>query len=135
MSRLPTTRRSDRGSISVFFALITMPLLLLTALVINGYQRQDVAARAEQLAAEAARAGTTAISIRSDGETVDLLPAQAAVDTYLADSGATGHLEAAGPWQLRVTVTLRGQWWPTDRSYTETGEATAQLRAPEGSGG
>lgn len=96
----------DRGSVSVMVAVLVPALLLVLGLVVDGSARLRAIARADALAAEAARAANTAVDTRSSSVEVDTAGAVHAATDYLAATGHTGHVTVAGSRAVRVTVTV-----------------------------
>jgi Flp pilus assembly protein TadG len=100
---------ADRGSISLYFAIVTLAALVMAGLVIDGGAALATRERAADLATEAARAGATALTPSSLRESpanlrADPAAAQSAADSVLAAGGATGTVTVAGG---TVTVTAR----------------------------
>ena len=99
----------DRGSASLFLAVVAIAVLVAIGLVIDGgyalADRQSAANAAEQ----AARAGADAVnpaSLRSPGPArVDPARARAAANRLLTQLGRTGTVAVAGD-QVTVTVTI-----------------------------
>ena len=99
----------ERGSASLFLAVVVIAVLVAIGLVIDGgyalADRQSAANAAEQ----AARAGADAVnpaSLRSPGPArVDPARARAAANRVLAELGRTGTVAVAGD-QVTVTVTI-----------------------------
>lgn len=107
------TRRldcGDRGSVTLFAAVLTLALLVVAGLVIDGGARLAAARQAEGIAEEAARAGADQLdlaALRATGSIhVDPRGAIAAADAYLAAAGYSGRAWLASPTRLTVTVTL-----------------------------
>ncbi|WP_328863267.1 pilus assembly protein TadG-related protein [Streptomyces sp. NBC_00306] len=100
----------DRGGISVFAAIVTVPLLVLGGLlVVDGTGKLRAAERADNVAMEAARAGAQAIdpqqAIPGNKVTVDPLSAASAVRAYLARAGVSGSVRVSdGGTRLQVDV-------------------------------
>ena len=97
----------DRGSISLYFAIITLAALAMAGLVIDGGAALATRERAADLATQAARAGANALAPASlRGLPSGLVPnpaaAQAAATQVLRAGGASGHVVVEGD---RVTVT------------------------------
>lgn len=97
----------DRGSISLYFAIVTLAALVLAGLVLDGGAALATRERAADLATQAARAGATALtpgSLRGlpAGLRADPAAATQAADAVLSDGGATGAVTVAG---ATVTVT------------------------------
>lgn len=103
-----TTRTTprDTGSVSVIVAVLVPALLLVFALVVDGSARLRVIARADALAAEAARAANTAVDTRSPAVSIDTTTAGRTAADYLARAGYPGQVSVAGPRAVRVTVTV-----------------------------
>lgn len=100
----------DRGSITLFAAVITLALLVVAGLVIDGGDRLAAVRQATGIAQEAARAGADQLNLtalRATGAVeVNLAAAVTATDAYLAAAGYTGHASLDGPDRLTVTVTV-----------------------------
>lgn len=130
------TREDERGSVTLFVVIAVLALFLMTGLVVDGGAKLRAAQRASAVAEEAARAGGQAVSapsaIRGQRLAVDPRRAEAAAQSYLADSGATGtvHIVNAGD-TLVVNVTTQHQ--PVFlgaigiSSMTVRGQASARL--------
>jgi Flp pilus assembly protein TadG len=127
----------ERGSLTVFTAVIAVALLAMGGLVIDGTGKLRAARQADAIAEEAARAGADSINataIRAGGPvTVDPSTAVSAAQSYLTSADVTGTAIADGPDRIAVTVTITR---PTDllglvgvHSFTVTGHATATLEA------
>ncbi|MGW0891508.1 hypothetical protein [Saccharopolyspora gregorii] len=114
---------------SVLVAVLLPALLLLLALVIDGADRMRALARADDAAAEAARAALTAVDTRSPQITLDTATARSAAQDALAASGHHGEIQLDAARTVRVTVThaepaVIGLFGPT---HHVTGHAEAQL--------
>jgi len=98
----------ERGSVTLFLAITAMGLLILAGLVVDGGAKLRATQRADQVAAEAARAAGQAINAPSTiaGATPATDPgaAVAAAQTYLATTGVTGSVSIT-PGGTAVTVT------------------------------
>ncbi|NKQ51991.1 hypothetical protein HFP15_03740 [Amycolatopsis sp. K13G38] len=119
----------DAGSVSVMVAVLVPALLLVFALVVDGSARLRAIARADAVAAEAARAANTAVDTRSSNVGVDTVHAARTAADYLARAGHPGQVTITGPRAVRVTVTVTE---PTTigllgGSAQATGTALAQL--------
>lgn len=98
---------TERGSISLYFAITTLAALVLAGLVIDGGAALATRERAADLATQAARAGATALtptSLRGAPSALQGDPTAAtnAADAILRDGGATGQVTVSGD---TVTVT------------------------------
>lgn len=100
----------DRGGISVFAAIVAVPLLAVGGLlVVDGTGKLRASERADAVAMEAARAGAQAIdpSQAIEGEAVVADPdaATAAVHAYLRRAGVDGTVSfTSGGTRLQVQV-------------------------------
>ncbi|MBM7491891.1 hypothetical protein JOD64_003113 [Micromonospora luteifusca] len=140
---IPTVQspyRGDHGRVSIFLAITMIGVLAIVGLTFDGAGQLRTLQRAENLAAEAARAGGQAIdratAIEGRPTRIDEAAALVAVDNYLdAAAGTAGHTvsfpEVAGETLIRVTVQItyrRSMLAPFVRAetVTVTGEATAR---------
>ncbi|WP_020670183.1 hypothetical protein [Amycolatopsis nigrescens] len=133
----PGSRPRDAGSVSVMVAVLIPALLFVLALVVDGSARLRAIARADALAAEAARAANTAVDTRSPSVGVDTATVARAAADYLARAGHPGQVTIAGARAVRVTVTVTA---PTTigllgDSTQATGTALAQLGVGTRDGG
>jgi Flp pilus assembly protein TadG len=134
-----STRRGwaarDDGRVSVFFAIALAAVIIIIGLTVDGSGRNRETERADNIAAEAARAGGQAINasqaITGGNKVVDPQLARAAAEAYLHSAGATGEVLVVDPQHLRVVVHLT--YRTAMLSYIGigqidvTGRATAQL--------
>jgi hypothetical protein len=114
---------------------LTLALIALAGIVIDGGAKLDQAENANAIAQEAARAGAGMVSqtnaYSSGSFTVDQAEAVAAAKEYLAAAHYQGQVTMTGPDTITVTVTVTA---PTRvlsiigiNSMTSTGTATASL--------
>lgn len=127
----------DAGSVSVMIAVLVPALLLVLALVVDGSARLRAIARADALAAEAARAANTAVDTRSSNVGIDTATAARTASDYFARAGHPGQVTIAGARAVRVTVTVTE---PTPigllgGSAQATGTALAELGVGTRNGG
>jgi hypothetical protein len=131
---------TDQGRVSVFLAIALIAVLVIIGLVVDGAGRIRTMQRANNLAAEAARAGGQAIDIGAavDGgaKVVDPDDARLAAERYLAQLDETGVRGTAEPSadgeHLTVTVLITYDTAMLDflgfpANYVERGEATVEL--------
>ncbi|MGH3157490.1 MAG: pilus assembly protein TadG-related protein [Streptosporangiaceae bacterium] len=129
--------RCDRGSLTLMLAVLSVALIALAGLVIDGGAKLAEAENASAVAQEAARAGAGMISrSRAYGAgqfTVDPGQAVAAAQEYLAAAGYRGSATTVGSASIRVTVHVTE---PTRvlsligiDTMTATATATATLEA------
>ncbi len=111
-SRIATRARlaEDRGSISLYFAIITIATLVMAGLVLDGGAALAARERAADLATQAARSGADALtptSLRGAPGALQADPAAArqAVNTLLDAAGANGTVTVSGH-TVTVAVTV-----------------------------
>lgn len=117
------------GSVSVLAAVLVPSLLLVLALVVDGTDRLRLQDHADAAAAEAARAGATAVDTRGPTVTLDRAAALRAAQSALSASGHTGTTTIDPAGAVHVSVVHHepapiGLLGPT---LTATGQATAGL--------
>ncbi len=99
----------DRGSVSVFFVVAAIAMLVLIGLVVDGGGKIRALQKADAAAAEAARQGGQAIvaapAVEGEGVQVDAAAARAAAQAYLDQSGVEGSASIVNGTQLTVTTT------------------------------
>jgi hypothetical protein len=101
----------DEGRVSVFVAIALLAVLVIIGMTIDGSGRYRELERADNIAAEAARAGGQAINapqaITGGAKVVDPQLAINAAQAYLRSAGVTGTVRVANDRQhLTVTVTI-----------------------------
>lgn len=137
--RLPDRRQrleGDDGSIAVYTAIVTIVLLGIIGLVLDGGGKLCATERADALAAEAARAAGQAIdpaaAITGRAIRVDPQVAAAAALAYLHQAGAAGQVSIS-PDRTRLQVSVHGvyetKFLPVVgiTSMPVTGQGTATL--------
>lgn len=96
----------DRGSITLFVVVIALGLFVAVGLVVDGGGKVRALQRADDVAAEAARAGGQAIqagvAIRGEGAEASADEAQAAARAYLSSAGVAGSVTVTGGTRLTV---------------------------------
>ncbi|MFC0507438.1 pilus assembly protein TadG-related protein [Micromonospora costi] len=133
-----TTGR-DAGRVSIFLAVAMVGVLAVIGLSFDGAGQLRTLQRADNLAAEAARAGGQAIdratAIAGGPNRINQQEARAAVADYLAAAGTTDHtvsFPVVGGETLvnvQVTITYRRSMlglFGFDDTVSVTGEATAR---------
>ena len=101
----------DRGTLTLFTAIVALGLLLSVAFVVGGGIKLEAGQQARAVAEEAARAGAGEVD-RSDAYAhggqfvVDPATAVAAARSYLSEARVPGTVTVTGPDQLTVTVTV-----------------------------
>lgn len=95
------------GSVTTFVVLMVVPMVLMSALALDGGQILTARRQAIDTAQNAALAGAQAVAgdaVRQGGIGVSPAGVQAAAQDYLTRNGATGTV-AVGPNEVTVTVT------------------------------
>ena len=133
--RKALSQRSDRGSISLFAVVVTVGLIVVIGLVVDGGGKIHAQQRAQTAAREAARAGGQAIvagtAIRGQGAVVDTSAARTAAQNYLTAAGVAGTVSIQGG--NTVVVRTSETYQPTFLSIVGvgtqavTGSAEAQI--------
>lgn len=128
-NRLCGTREGESGSVSVLVAVVVPSLLLVLALVVDGTDRLRLQDRADAVAAEAARAGATAVDTRGPTVTLDRAAALRAAQSSLAATGHTGTAEIDPVGAVHVSVAHRepAPIGLLGHTLSATGHATAGL--------
>ncbi|MFF6903711.1 TadE/TadG family type IV pilus assembly protein [Streptomyces hydrogenans] len=139
-ARLPHAGR-DRGSMSLYFALVAVALLMVMGLLVDGGGALNAANRATSGAQEAARAAgqqlDVAQAMEGDAITLDPDAAVAAAQDYLAAAGLQGSAEITGDGRS-LTVNVRGSYSTYFAQFVGvgtihvTGTATAHLQTQAG---
>jgi len=128
--RQPLEPGSDRGSASLFLVVAVLALFISVGLVVDGGQKLRATQRADDAAAEAARAAVQSVqpstTVRGRAPRVDPGPAASAAQAYLAAAGVTGSATVAGD---RVRVTTSSSFTPTFLSLIGLGTQTVTGRA------
>lgn len=103
----------DRGGIAVYCAVITVALLAVIGITVDGGGKLRATERADAIAMEAARAGGQAIdpgqAIPGKAVVVEPAAARAAAATYLSAAGARGSAQVS-PDGKTVTVRVTGTY-------------------------
>ncbi|MEU6021165.1 pilus assembly protein TadG-related protein [Micromonospora sp. NPDC047134] len=134
-----TAGRGDAGRVSIFLAVALVGVLAIIGMAFDGAGQLRTLQRAENLAAEAARAGGQAIdraaAIEGGPKQINQRQARRAVADYLAAAGASGHtvsfpvVDGETQIQVRVTVTYHRAmlgFFGFSNTVTVSGEATAR---------
>ncbi|MFI1169167.1 pilus assembly protein TadG-related protein [Streptomyces sp. NPDC020801] len=131
-----TPRRNwgdDRGGISIFVAIIAVPLLFVGGLfAVDSFGVTRAHERADGIATEAARAAAQAIdpakAITGQAVVADPQDAAAAARTYLNKAGVTGTVTVSGDGHritVQVTDTYTGRFVP--KTWTVHATSSASL--------
>jgi Flp pilus assembly protein TadG len=105
--------RGDRGGIAVFTAIVTVVLLGIIGLVLDGGGKLRATERADTVAMEAARAAGQALdpgaAVTGTAYRVDPQAATAAAYAYLHQAGVSGRASVSGD-RTTITVTVTGSY-------------------------
>ncbi|MBT2418022.1 hypothetical protein J7F01_08815 [Streptomyces sp. ISL-22] len=111
--RSQLTAVGDRGSVSIYAAIVLVGLLVMIGIAVDGGGKMRATERADALAQEAARAGGQQLdagdAITADRIAVDPVAARAAALDYLRQAGAKGTVAVSGDGKT-LTVTVAGQY-------------------------
>ncbi|HYT10609.1 MAG TPA: pilus assembly protein TadG-related protein [Mycobacteriales bacterium] len=121
---------ADSGVLSPFAALCAVALLLCTGLAVDGAAKLRAAGRAQQVAAEAARAAAQAVDTRGPVLRIDPAAAARAARAYLHAAGLQGTVTVTADRTVQVTTDVTGTYLilgplTGHTGYTVTGQATA----------
>lgn len=134
----PAARPSrDDGQITIMAVILVAGLSLLLGLVADGGAKLQALARADTIAAEAARAALTAVDARGPTTVLDAPSAIRFGHAYLTTSGHTGTVHVTGPRTVQVTVEVTGPYplGVFGGTYRATGTAVGELGVGVRTGG
>ncbi|MFD8690754.1 TadE/TadG family type IV pilus assembly protein [Streptomyces sp. NPDC059651] len=133
--------RGDRGSMSVFFALTAIAILMVMGLLVDGGGALNASNRATSLAQEAARTAgqqlDPAQAIEGTAITIDPDAAVGAAQDYLAAANVQGDVSISDNGQT-LHVTVQDSYTPHFAQFigmatiNVTGTATAHLQTQAG---
>ncbi|MBA3019658.1 pilus assembly protein [Propionicimonas sp.] len=120
-------RRGERGSASLFYAVLAVAFFMVIGLVVDGGGAIKATQEADQIAAQAARqAGQQldATSLIQGAKDVKVDPASArvAAEKYIAAAGATGTVSVSGD---KIRITVQTQYHPIFLSAVGIGSLSA----------
>ena len=127
----PQPRPADEtGSVSLFLVVAVLAILIAVGLVVDGGQKLRATQRADDTAAEAARAAVQSVqpanTVRGEVPRVDATAAIYAAQQYLRRAGITGTVSVIGD---RVQVTTSTSFSPAFLSLIGLGTQTVAGRA------
>ena len=125
----------DRGSVSLLLAVWVIAILAVIGLAVDGGAKVRAIQRADNIAAEAARAAGQAINptlaVPGTKQVLQADQAKAAGEAYLRAAGVQGSVTVVNNTEVRVTVTISTNTVMLSiigiNHTTATGQATAQL--------
>lgn len=130
--------RRDDGRIAVFFAIIAPAWFVVLGLVVVGGNRITALQRADNIAAEAARAAGQEIdaptAIVGGEKRIDPVAAADAAAAYITAAGATPRSIAVSDDRQQLSITVEvtydpGPFWIFGGTWTAEGTATVALVA------
>ena len=120
-------RGADRGSVSLWVAVMAVAVLLTLVLIVDGGAKIRAGNRADIAAAEAARAAVIAAGPRPTGSGTEARLAVGAAKSYLAKAGVQGSAVILGPGRVRVVVQASDRGPISGHTFTVTRTAVAAL--------
>lgn len=124
-------RRDERGSISIWLALSSLVMMILVGLTVDLGGQVHAKQRAQNIAAEAARAGgeqvQAAPAIEGTYVAVDTVAARNAAEQYLTAAGVTGTVTITGG--DTITVDVKDTYRPKFLSVIGMGDLTVTSHA------
>lgn len=136
LRRLRARLRDDDGRVSLFFVIVAFGLIVAAGLAVDGPAGLRALARADNVAAEAARTAgqqlDAAQAIPGGPKVVDPEAATQAAMSYIEAAGATGAVQI-DPARNRITVTVEITYDTIvlgiigQSTITVTGSATAEI--------
>jgi len=120
-------RGADRGSVSLWVAVMAAAVLLTLVLIVDGGAKIRAGNRADIAAAEAARAAVIAAGPRPAGTSAAAHLAVGAVKAYLAKAGVQGSAVILGPGRVQVRVRASDRGPISGHTFTVTRTAVAAL--------
>lgn len=132
--------RDERGSISVWFATASLPMVILIGMTVDLGGKVHAQQHARSVAAQAARTGAQEVqgpaALRGDDLRIDATAAKAAAQDYLRAAGVNGTVTVSGGDTLivRTTDTYSSKFLGVIGldSMKVTGEASARLIRAQG---
>jgi hypothetical protein len=129
-SRHPRTwlnRDADRGSVSLWMAVMAAAVLVTLVLIVDGGAKIRAGNRADIAASEAARAAVIAAGPRPAGTGTQARLAVGAAKSYLAKAGVQGSAVILGPGRVQVVVHASDRGPISGHTFTVTRTAVAAL--------
>ena len=127
LNRIRFNRGADRGSVSLWMAVMAAVVLVTLVLIVDGGAKIRAGNRADIAASEAARAAVIAAGPRPGGSGAQARLAVGAAKSYLAKAGVQGSAVILGPGRVRVVVQATDRGPISGRTFTVTRTAVAEL--------
>jgi Flp pilus assembly protein TadG len=126
---------SDRGSVTLLLAVWVVAIVAVIGLAVDGGAKVRAIQRADNIAAEAARAAGQAIdptlAVPGTDQVLEINQAKAAGDAYLRAAGVQGVVTVVGNTEVQVSVTITTNTVMLSmigiNTTTANGHAVAQL--------
>ena len=127
LHRIRFNSGADRGSVSLWMAVMAAAVLVTLVLIVDGGAKVRAGNRADIAAAEAARAAVIAAGPRPGGSGAEARLAVGAAKSYLAKAGVQGSAVILGPGRVRVVVQASDRGPISGHTFTVTRTAVAAL--------
>jgi len=127
LQRFRSNSGADRGSLSLWMAVMAAAVLVTLVLVVDGGAKIRAGNRADIAAAEAARAAVIAAGPRPSGSGPQTRLAVGAAESYLAKAGVQGSAVILRPGRVRVVVRASDRGPISGHTFTVTRTAVAAL--------
>jgi Flp pilus assembly protein TadG len=127
LQRLRFNGGADRGSVSLWMAVMAAAVLVTLVLIVDGGAKIRAGNRADIAAAEAARAAVIAAGPRPGNSGAQARLAVGAATSYLAKAGVQGSAVILGPGRVRVVVQASDRGPISGHTFTVTRTAVAAL--------
>ena len=125
--RLRLNSGADRGSVSLWMAVMAAAVLVTLVLIVDGGAKIRAGNRADIAASEAARAAVIAAGPRPGSSGAQARLAVGAATSYLAKAGVQGSAVILGPGRVRVVVQASDRGPISGHTFTVTRTAVAAL--------
>ena len=127
LHRLRFNSGADRGSVSLWMAVMAAAVLVTLVLIVDGGAKIRTGNRADIAASEAARAAVIAAGPRPGSSGAEARLAVGAATSYLAKAGVQGSAVILGPGRVRVVVQASDRGPISGHTFTVTRTAVAAL--------
>ena len=127
LHRIRLNRGADRGSVSLWMAVMAAAVLVTLVLIVDGGAKIRAGNRADIAASEAARAAVIAAGPRPGSSGAQARLAVGAATSYLAKAGVQGSAVILGPGRVRVVVQASDRGPISGHTFTVTRTAVAAL--------
>ncbi len=127
LHRIRVNSGADRGSVSLWMAVMAAAVLVTLVLIVDGGAKIRAGNRADIAASEAARAAVIAAGPRPGSSGAEARLAVGAATSYLAKAGVHGSAVIMGPGRVRVVAQASDRGPISGHTFTVTRTAVAAL--------